>query len=90
MSGIVVEKDGVEKDGWYSTVKANSGGVVIAALFIIIFLVVCKKDGFASPDGVVAGKASRVGVRSDTEVDRTWNAAELEKSVALINRRAGN
>ena len=93
MSGkgtIVVEKSENEVE-WYSTLKTNAGVIVIAVLFVIIASIVyCKRDAFTSPDGVVAGKASRMGTRSDTEIDRTWNSAELEKSVALINRRAGN
>ena len=59
--------------------------VVIVMIFIVLSVNYCK-EGFASPDGVIA--KSQKQIRSDTEVDRTWNLNELEKSVALLNRKS--
>ena len=79
-------------DGMMTSIKKLTAGpnIVIIVLFVVIISVAyCKKDTFVGADGVVARKSSGMGVRSDTEVDRTWNVAELEKSVALLNRKSG-
>ena len=93
-SDIIVDKEDGDKttNGWFSFdyKKHGSAIVIVIVLVIIIVCVVYYKEGFTSPDGVVASKDSRLGVRSDVHVDRNWNMAELEKSVALINRKAGN
>lgn len=84
---LVVDKE----VSWWSIDTKKYGSAIIIIVLIIIIVSVCYcKDGFVSPDGVIAGKESRMGVRSDAHIDRTWNIAELEKSVALINRKAGN
>lgn len=92
--GLVVDKEGDDEKtggGWFSfDYKKYGSAIVIVVLVVIIASVVYCKEGFTSPDGVVASKESRLGVRSDAHVDRTWNLIELEKSVALINRKAGN
>lgn len=62
--------------------------LLIVALIVVISTVVCYKDGFASPDGVVARRSQRQ-IRGDADFDKTFNLKELEKSVALINRKSG-
>jgi len=93
--GLVVDKPtadttgGAEGGGWIDTKKYGSAIIIVVLIVIVAAVAYCKNpDGFASPDGVVARRSQRQ-VRSDTEVDRTWNAKELERSVALINRKAG-
>lgn len=91
-SGLVVDTAEVTDGGWFSsdTVKQHGSVIIIVVLIVIVISVAyCKKESFASPDGVVSRRSQRQN-RSDTEVDRTWNLDELEKSVALINRKAGN
>jgi hypothetical protein len=58
---------------------------VIIILIIVLVCIKCDKEGFLSPSGVIARK--KLTTRSDTEVDRTWNLEQLEKSVKLLNRR---
>ena len=62
--------------------------IIVVLICVILYFCYCNKDSFISPDGVVASKASRKGVRSDSHVDKTWNLKELEKSVALLNKKA--
>ena len=70
-------------------VKKYGSLIIIAVLVLIVIGVTYyKSEGFSSPDGVVSRRSQRQ-VRSDTEIDRTWNLAELEKSVALLNRKTG-
>lgn len=87
---LIVNKDKEVTGGWtIDTSKYGSAIVIVILIMVIAAIVYCKDtSGFASPDGVVASKKSRQSVRSDTHVDRTWNLAELEKSVALLNRKA--
>jgi len=91
--GLVVTKGGedktVEGGGWIDT-KKYGNAIIIAVLIVIVASVAyCKNsDGFSSPDGVVSRRSQRQ-LRSDTEVDRDWNLKELERSVSLINRKAG-
>lgn len=92
--GLVVDKieenttGGAEGGCWIDTKKYGSAIIIVVLIIIVGAVAWCKNpEGFASPDGVVARRSQRQ-VRSDTEVDRTWNAKELERSVALINRKA--
>lgn len=62
-----------------------ASGVVIVCVMLLVWYYF-KTESFSTPDGVVARRSQRQ-TRSDTEVDRTWNLKELEKSVALINRQ---
>lgn len=62
--------------------------LVVVLICVVLYFCYCNKDSFISPDGVVASKASRKGVRSDSHVDKKWNLKELEKSVALLNEKA--
>lgn len=84
---LVVDKSatGDASKAWIDTDKYG-GAIVILVLFMAIVSVVYCRDGFTSPDGVVARKDNHQ-VRSDTQVDRTWNLEQLEKSVALLNRK---
>ena len=85
--GLVINKDADEKSD--SNYKKYGSFAVIGVLIVIVIIVVYyKADGFTSPDGVVARRSQRQ-VRSDTQVDRTWNLDALEKSVALLNRKSG-
>jgi hypothetical protein len=69
-------------------IKRYGSALVVVALIIIVLCVNQCKEGFSSPDGVVANSSAKKQVRSDTEVDRTWNLQELEKSVKLLNRKS--
>lgn len=62
--------------------------LAVVLICVVLYFCYCNKDSFISPDGVVASKASRKGVRSDSHVDKKWNLKELEKSVALLNEKA--
>jgi hypothetical protein len=93
--GLVVDKEGGGVlsgvlGGWINTEKYGSVIVIVVLMLIVASVAYCKHglDGFASPDGVVARRSQRQ-VRSDTEVDRTWNLKELERSVALLNKKSG-
>lgn len=66
--------------------KYGSAVVIIVLIIIVASVAFYKTEAFTSPDGVIAGKKGQI--RSDTEVDRTWNLKQLEKSVALINSKA--
>jgi hypothetical protein len=85
-SEIVVKKSGDTKNIWVNAKKY--GPIMIICILIIIVGVtgfVKSRDGFSSPDGVVSRRSQRQ-IRSDTEIDKTWNLKELERSVALLNR----
>jgi hypothetical protein len=84
---IVVKKDSKASNIWILAKKYGGPLSIILVLIIIVSVTVYLKssDGFSSPDGVVARRSQRQ-IRSDTEVDRTWNLKELERSVALLNR----
>lgn len=89
---LVVNKDEDEKASFLTSivdVKKNGTVIIIIVLIVIVISVAyCKNsDGFVSPDGVVARRSQRQS-RSDTEIDRTWNMKELERSVALLNKKA--
>jgi hypothetical protein len=88
---IVVSTDdkGKEKNKYWVDIQKHGSAIVIVALLVIVGAIIyCKtSEGFVSPDGVVARRSQRQ-IRSDTQVDRTWNAKELEKSVKLLNRKA--
>jgi hypothetical protein len=74
--------------GWSIDMEKYGGIIVVMVLIVIVASVsYCKSDSFASPDGVVA-RRSQNQKRSDTQVDKTWNLKQLEKAVALINRKA--
>lgn len=89
--GLVVNKDkegGSEGGGgWFSSGKKYAPALVVVVLIVIIASVVYCKDGFASPDGIVARRSQRQ-IRNDANFDKTFNLKELEKSVALLNRKA--
>lgn len=90
---LVVTKGGedktVEGSSWIDTKKYGNAMIIVVLIVIVASVAYCKSpDGFASPDGVVS-RRSQKQVRSDTEVDRSWNLKELERSVSLINRKAG-
>jgi hypothetical protein len=90
--GLVVTKEGenktVEGGSWIDTKKYGSAIIIVVLIVIVASIAYYKNaDGFASPDGVVSRRSQRQ-VRSDTEVDRSWNLKELERSVSLINRKA--
>lgn len=94
VGGLVVEKEGDNIKGgavgWVDTKKYGSAIIIVVLIMIVASIAYCKQsDGFVSPDGVVARRSQRQ-IRSDTEVDRTFNLKELERSVALLNRKAGN
>lgn len=74
-------------DSKESFFKKYSAGLVIILLVIVVACVSYYREGFVSSDGVVARKSPQKQVRSDTEVDRTWNLEQLEKSVALLNQK---
>jgi hypothetical protein len=91
--GLVVTKGGedkmVDSSSWIDTKKYGSAIVIVVLIVIVASIAYYKNaDGFASPDGVVSRRSQRQ-IRSDTEVDRSWNLKELERSVSLINRKAG-
>lgn len=67
--------------------KKHGSILVVIVMVVIVLSVNYCKEGFASPDGVIANKSEKKQVRSDTEVDRTWNLQELERSVNLLNRK---
>lgn len=72
-------------------VKKHKGPIAIGALVVIAIVIISvfsKSEGYASPDGVVAKRPGQK--RSDVSVDKDWNLAELEKSVALLNRKTGS
>ena len=86
-----VDKDvsGNKKDEKVSFFKKNCSLIVVVVMVAIVISVNYCKEGFSSSDGVVASSSrSTKQVRSDTEVDRTWNLQELEKSVKLLNRKS--
>jgi uncharacterized membrane protein YdbT with pleckstrin-like domain len=86
-SSIVVSDD-VTGGGLLDMKKYGSAIIIVILIVVVSSIAYYKQDGFiSSPDGVVARK-SNIQVRSDTEVDRSWNLKQLEKSVALINRQA--
>ena len=85
-SPIVVSSDTVG-GGLLDMKKYGSAIIIVVLIVIVAGVAYCKQDSFTSPDGVVARKSNNQ-VRSDTAVDRTWNLKQLEKSVALINRKA--
>ena len=87
--GIVVEAEGGAESGLSMIANNGSMIVIIVLLLIVLYVASCKSDSFLSADGVVS-RRSQKQVRDDPEVSREWNLAELEKSVALINRKAGN
>jgi hypothetical protein len=84
-SGLVVDKSEAET-GMIDMKKYGSAVVIVILIIVVASVAYCKTDSFTSVDGVVATSPGQV--RSDTEVDRTWNLKQLEKSVALINRQA--
>ncbi len=89
-AGLVVDKsaDVTGSIESYVDYKKHSSTIIIVVLIIIVAIVAYyKSDGFVSPDGVVARRSQRQ-IRGDTEVDRTWNLEQLEKSVALLNRKS--
>lgn len=92
--GLVVDKtSGGTEEGsgtiWIDTKKYGSAIIIVILIVLVAVVAYCKtSEGFASTDGVAASR-SKNQVRSDTEVDRTWNLKELERSVALINRKTG-
>ena len=92
--GLVINKEtekevSVESGGWVDMKKYGSSIIIVVLLMIVASVAYFKfPEGFASPDSVVARRSQRQ-VRSDTEVDRTWNIKELERSVALINKKTG-
>jgi hypothetical protein len=92
--GLVVNKEGGDEGGmlgsWVDTKKYGSAIIIVVLILVVASVAYCKQgtDGFASPDGVVARRSQRQ-VRSDTEVDSTWNLKELERSVALLNKKSG-
>jgi hypothetical protein len=91
--GLVVTKKGedktVEGGSWIDAKKYGSAIIIVVLIIIVASVAYYKNaDGFASPDSVVSRRSQRQ-VRSDTEVDRSWNLKELERSVSLINRKAG-
>jgi hypothetical protein len=90
--GLVVTKGGdktVEGGNWIDTNKYGSAIIIVVLIVIVASVAYYKNaDGFASPDSVVSRRSQRQ-VRSDTEVDKNWNLKELERSVSLINRKAG-
>jgi hypothetical protein len=61
--------------------------VSVLIMMLLVYYVARRGDGFVSADGVVARRGQRQK-RDDPGVvgSRDWNLAELEKSVALINR----
>lgn len=90
-SDLVVAKGADDKTiggSWIDTKKYGSAIIIVVLIVIVATVAYCKKsDGFASPDGVVARRSQRQ-TRSDTNVDRSWNLKELERSVSLINQKA--
>lgn len=93
--GLVVDKStsdatgGAEGGGYLDYKKYGSAIIIVVLIMVVASVAYCKNpDGFASPDGVVARRSQRQ-LRSDTNVDRSWNLKELERSVSLINRKAG-
>jgi hypothetical protein len=93
-SGLVVTKGGeyktVEGGSWIDTKKYGSVMIIVVLIIIVASIAYVKcPDGFASSDSVVSRRSQRQE-RSDTEIDRTFNLKELERSVALINRKAGD
>ncbi len=89
MDNIVVDKVEVSTESSLLDLKGWGTPVLIALLIILVMAVAYYKggDGFTSADSTVA-RRSQNQKRSDTEVDRVWNLKELERSVALINRKA--
>ena len=93
MSSLVVEipdePKGSSAHGQKLTKFFNDNKTVICVVAILIIIYMCKdsiKSPFTSPDGVVS-RRSRRQVRNDSNFDKSWHIAELEKSVALINRK---
>ena len=91
---IVVNKvdstNDIDKSKSYSNIKKYKNIIALSVLVVVIIIgVLYSKDGFtnASPDGVVARK-SQNQVKSDSHIDKTWNLEQLERSVALLNRKA--
>lgn len=68
--------------------QRNSSIIVVVIMIVVVLSVNYCKEGFVSPDGVVARKSAKKQSRSDSEVDRTWNLKELEASVNLLNRKS--
>ena len=83
----LVTKGGFMSGGVASMCKQYAPALTVILLVIIISSVCYCKDGFASPDGVVARKGNNQ-TRSDSHVDKKWNLKELEKSVALLNSKS--
>jgi hypothetical protein len=91
--GLVVTKGDDDKTvgggSWIDTKKYGSAMIIVVLIIIVASIAYCKSsDGFASPDGVVSRRSQRQ-VRSDTEVDKSFNLKELERSVALLNKKTG-
>jgi hypothetical protein len=76
-------------NSWVNKSKYGSAIIIILLVVVVVSVAYCK-DGFTnvSPDGVVAKKSSQKQIRSDTHIDRTWNLEQLERSVALLNRKS--
>lgn len=88
-SSIVVDKQNPTSGGFEWKSKYNSILIIIVLLVIVVAVYYCKdSESFTSPDGVVSRRSQRQ-VRSDAEVDKAWNIKELERSVALLNRKSG-
>jgi hypothetical protein len=84
-SSIIV--DTVEPVSFIGGIEPKNKAWIILMVIVLIVVSTCYyKDGFISPDGIIAGKESRQGIRSDSHVDKDWNLKELEKVVAQINR----
>lgn len=60
----------------------------VALMIVLISTVVYCKDNFVSTDGI-ASRRSQGQIRDDAAFNKTFNLKELEKSVALINRKSG-
>jgi hypothetical protein len=86
-SDLVVSTDS-KKELILATAKKYSSSIVIVILLIIVAAVAYAKcNGFISADSIITRKNNNQ-VRSDT-IDKDFNLKELEKSVALLNKKSG-
>jgi hypothetical protein len=88
-SSLVIEKNASSIGRLTSSLAQYGSALVILSIIMIVVIVwVVKQDGFASPDGVIASKKSRQGVRSDSTFNKSMNLKDLENAVASINKQA--
>ncbi len=67
--------------------EKHGSTIIIGLLILTVMIIAYYRESFISADAV-ASRQSNNQVRSDNEVDKTWNLKEFEKSVASLNEKA--